>query len=266
MIVVTTEKITITMKQPPSDWSSFTMASPLMEQFVENAKYMPQEGEKEVSACQLECTVQQKSVVACVDSIRENGESNACLLPAVEAWTKCCTEANMAAAEDWMKDQGKTLITRPIAFPNDENDETLACAKALRTILSGEVLHPRLKFDGVLSSSTSPWRWRSCHSADSLYARIVLLYISTINLTHYSVYRLKNGTSSPGSHSATHQNSFFIFERTKQSGSDSPSWCLRFIDRLALMINISTNVIGSKRKKSQQLMRMTKIYLYWRSD
>jgi len=72
------------------------MAS-LQDQFAENAKYMPQEGDKEVSACQLECGEQQKAVVTCVDSIRENGgSSNACLAPAVQAWTKCCTEANMA--------------------------------------------------------------------------------------------------------------------------------------------------------------------------
>jgi hypothetical protein len=73
------------------------MAS-LMGQFVENSKYMPQEGDKEVSACQLECKDQQKSVVACVDSIREEGKTSACLAPAVQAWTKCCTKANMAEA------------------------------------------------------------------------------------------------------------------------------------------------------------------------
>jgi hypothetical protein len=75
------------------------MAS-LMGQFVENAKYMPQEGDKEVSACQLECKEQQTAVVACVDSIREEGKTSACLAPAVQAWTKCCTEANVAEKDD----------------------------------------------------------------------------------------------------------------------------------------------------------------------
>lgn len=53
--------------------------------------------------CQLKCPMEQKTLVACVDSIRASREvvdsghatsTPTCLLPAVEAWTKCCAEAN----------------------------------------------------------------------------------------------------------------------------------------------------------------------------
>jgi hypothetical protein len=61
------------------------------------------------TACQRECSMQQKALTACVDSIRaarenqssSDGESGAssdtpeCLLGAVAAWTKCCEEANL---------------------------------------------------------------------------------------------------------------------------------------------------------------------------
>ena len=74
------------------------------------------------NVCQLKCPMEQKALVSCVDSIRaaraidsinsggdgkggvEESTSTsadttttttpACLLPAVEAWTKCCAEAN----------------------------------------------------------------------------------------------------------------------------------------------------------------------------
>ena len=73
--------------------------------------------------CQLKCPMEQKALVSCVDSIRaarasgssggDGGEvrlgsseaedadtttTPACLLPAVEAWTKCCAEANQATS------------------------------------------------------------------------------------------------------------------------------------------------------------------------
>jgi hypothetical protein len=67
------------------------------------------------NVCQLKCPMEQKALVSCVDSIRaarassdDGGEgmasaekavtttTPACLLPAVEAWTKCCSEANQA--------------------------------------------------------------------------------------------------------------------------------------------------------------------------
>ncbi len=87
------------------------------------------------NVCQLKCPMEQKTLVSCVDSIRaaraielttsgadENGgveESTstsadtattttpACLLPAVEAWTRCCAEANQTTswrirtADEW---------------------------------------------------------------------------------------------------------------------------------------------------------------------
>lgn len=69
----------------------------LLENLVENAKFMPQEGDDGTapSPCQLQCTLQQQTLVSCVGSIREGGD-NTCLAPAVSAWTKCCTEANIA--------------------------------------------------------------------------------------------------------------------------------------------------------------------------
>lgn len=67
----------------------------------------------EPTACEKQCASHQKTLVACVDSIRAarsdddggassgsgNGSSaadaNACLPMAVAAWTKCCEEANL---------------------------------------------------------------------------------------------------------------------------------------------------------------------------
>ena len=79
------------------------------------------EKSKDNNICQLKCPTEQKALVSCVDSIRaarasgssggDGGEvrlgsseaedavtttTPACLLPAVEAWTKCCSEANQA--------------------------------------------------------------------------------------------------------------------------------------------------------------------------
>jgi len=78
--------------------------------------------EAEPTACQKQCSTQQKTLVACIDSIRaakcgENeaatsgsgtsggGEDTAadatpaCLPVAVAAWTKCCEEANSRERE-----------------------------------------------------------------------------------------------------------------------------------------------------------------------
>lgn len=88
------------------------------------------------NVCQLKCPMEQKALVSCVDSIRaaraidsinSDGDGNggveeststsadtattttpACLLPAVEAWTKCCAEANQTMswliriADEWV--------------------------------------------------------------------------------------------------------------------------------------------------------------------
>lgn len=45
------------------------------------------------SPCQLACHAEQKSLVLCMNSIKENGD-NSCLKSAVNEWTKCCAEAN----------------------------------------------------------------------------------------------------------------------------------------------------------------------------
>ncbi|KAL7544204.1 hypothetical protein ACHAWF_007587 [Thalassiosira exigua] len=64
--------------------------------------------EVEPSACERLCSSEQKSLVACVDSIRAAREDGAggggggasaaaapaCLPAAVAAWTRCCEEAN----------------------------------------------------------------------------------------------------------------------------------------------------------------------------
>lgn len=76
--------------------------------------------EVEPSACEKECVEQQKSLVACVESIRaarlqsqqrqaDDGDGGAttttstdtpeCLPMAVAAWTKCCEEANLRERE-----------------------------------------------------------------------------------------------------------------------------------------------------------------------
>lgn len=71
----------------------------LMENLVENAKLMPKEGDDgSPTPCQLQCQHQQQLLVACVGVVRESGDKT-CLSPAVHAWTKCCTEANMADSE-----------------------------------------------------------------------------------------------------------------------------------------------------------------------
>lgn len=62
------------------------------------------------SACQRECTTEQKAVTSCVESIRaarENGDDSTtsatpqCLAGAVQAWTRCCEEANLRETKDW---------------------------------------------------------------------------------------------------------------------------------------------------------------------
>ena len=78
--------------------------------------------EVEPSACELQCKIEQKELISCVDSIRaakasssnaatsnseessssdnnndeesSAAETPACLPLAIAAWTKCCTEAN----------------------------------------------------------------------------------------------------------------------------------------------------------------------------
>ena len=77
--------------------------------------------EVEPSACEIQCKIEQKELVSCVDSIRaakasssnttadnseastsssgdtdeeSSAETPACLPLAIAAWTKCCTEAN----------------------------------------------------------------------------------------------------------------------------------------------------------------------------
>mmetsp|Transcript_9439 Transcript_9439/g.21286 ORF Transcript_9439/g.21286 Transcript_9439/m.21286 type:complete len:99 (+) Transcript_9439:24-320(+) len=70
------------------------------------------------TACELQCSSQQKALVACVDSIRaarssDDGASTSgnessttatdapdCMLTAVQAWTKCCEEANVREEEE----------------------------------------------------------------------------------------------------------------------------------------------------------------------
>ena len=88
--------------------------------------------EVEPSACERECVEQQRTLVACVDSIRaarlqsqqqqadetqaDDGGGGAtttstdtpeCLPMAVAAWTKCCEEANLREREMKKKDEEK---------------------------------------------------------------------------------------------------------------------------------------------------------------
>ena len=81
--------------------------------------------EVEPTACELQCKIQQKSLVSCVDSIRaaksnsgdgsySNDNNNdgsggpsstaaetpACLPLAIESWTRCCTDANEHARKE----------------------------------------------------------------------------------------------------------------------------------------------------------------------
>mmetsp|Transcript_233 Transcript_233/g.471 ORF Transcript_233/g.471 Transcript_233/m.471 type:complete len:89 (+) Transcript_233:39-305(+) len=74
-----------------------------------NENSIPIATEVEPTACERECSSQQKALVTCVDSIRaardneDGGESTAdspeCLPMAVAAWTKCCEEANVREKE-----------------------------------------------------------------------------------------------------------------------------------------------------------------------
>jgi hypothetical protein len=84
--------------------------SSLISTLVENAKYMPDDADdtktKEPSACELQCQVQQASLVACMQSIRQQNETsssigsssdntnNQCLAPSIADWTDCCSKAN----------------------------------------------------------------------------------------------------------------------------------------------------------------------------
>lgn len=78
----------------------------MIETLVENAKYMPQDGDDGAnngpSVCEVECKSQQASLVSCMNAIRDAEEndtsgtkgSNVCLAPSVAAWTECCALAN----------------------------------------------------------------------------------------------------------------------------------------------------------------------------
>ena len=63
------------------------------------------------TACQRECSSQQKALTACVDSIRLVRESQSsseetrsdtpqCLPLAIAAWTQCCEDANLREMKD----------------------------------------------------------------------------------------------------------------------------------------------------------------------
>ena len=68
----------------------------LMSTLVENARYIGDASSNEKpSACQLECVPQQSALVACVESIRGSGDTS-CMAAAVQQWSKCCADANMA--------------------------------------------------------------------------------------------------------------------------------------------------------------------------
>ncbi len=78
------------------------MASTMMENLVENAKFMSAADEGN-NKCETECKVQQDAIVTCMNSIREQRESDSnsnekeitsCLSPVVSAWTECCSKAN----------------------------------------------------------------------------------------------------------------------------------------------------------------------------
>lgn len=66
-----------------------------METLVDNARYV---GDEKPSPCQLQCKPFQTTIASCLESTRATGD-NACLAPAVQAWTKCCREANVGAGE-----------------------------------------------------------------------------------------------------------------------------------------------------------------------
>lgn len=82
----------------------------LIETLLDNANYMPSHDNdaknKEPSACEIKCQVQQAALVKCMASIQLQNEhtddaskedqrvDNSCLAPAVAAWTDCCTKAN----------------------------------------------------------------------------------------------------------------------------------------------------------------------------
>ena len=82
----------------------------MIETLVENAKYMPQNGQDASSGpslCEVECKSQQANLLSCMNIIRDARESNpsseavaknanACLAPSVASWTECCAKANAA--------------------------------------------------------------------------------------------------------------------------------------------------------------------------
>lgn len=76
-------------------------SSDLMGTLMANATYMnsPQSSDQH-SRCMTQCRAQEAALVACVESIRDAGRDesksagNACLGPAVMAWTECCATAN----------------------------------------------------------------------------------------------------------------------------------------------------------------------------
>ena len=70
--------------------------SDFMATLVENAKYIGGSSTNEKPrACQVLCEPQQAVLVACVDIVRASGDSS-CMATAIQTWTKCCADANMA--------------------------------------------------------------------------------------------------------------------------------------------------------------------------
>lgn len=51
------------------------------------------------SACQVRCKHEQLAVVHCVDTVRESGDTS-CMNIVVQAWTKCCADANLSQIEE----------------------------------------------------------------------------------------------------------------------------------------------------------------------
>ncbi len=84
----------------------------------EGGSSIPVATELQPTACEIQCSSEQKALVSCVDSIRaaradDDGKSSgadsgsestadtpACLPLAVAAWTKCCEEANIKEKEE----------------------------------------------------------------------------------------------------------------------------------------------------------------------
>lgn len=70
------------------------------ESLIENANIIGESFTNErPSACQLECKLQQSSLVTCVETVRESGDTS-CMKLAIQAWTKCCTDANLSQVEE----------------------------------------------------------------------------------------------------------------------------------------------------------------------